>query len=112
MHLPDPDSFSRHETVPADRHLSPLERRVVRMARDDADRGLIEPRGSRLARLLRLLTGVEGAQPLADARLETLRRYACLERRGDRRAGDVAARLIGLGFPAEALAGAALIARG
>ncbi|TVV75157.1 hypothetical protein [Sphingomonas solaris] len=111
MHLPSPDSFCRHEIVPATRHLTTLEERVVMLARRDADRGAFEPSRSGFARLLTLLTGVEGPQPLADDRLETLRRFACFERRGDRRAQAAAADLIGFGFSPEALAGAAVIAR-
>ena len=111
MHLPCPDSFSRHETVPAPRALTALEQRVVLLARRDADHGAILPRQTGFAKLMRLLTGIEGPQPLADDRLETLRRFACFERRGDRRASDVAADLLGLGFSPEALAGASAIAR-
>lgn len=111
MHLPHPDSFCRHETVPAARSLTMLEQRVVLLGKRDADRGAILPRMSGLAKLMKLLTGIEGAQPLADDRLETLRRFVCFERRGDRRARDVAADLLGLGFSPEALAGASAIAR-
>ncbi len=111
MHLPDPASFSRHDTVPAARSLTALEHRVALLARRDADRGAIMPRTSPLARFLSLLTGVEGPQPLADDRLETLRRFVCFERRGDRRARHVATDLLGFGFSAEALAGASAIAR-
>lgn len=111
MHLPNPESFCRHDVVPAARSLTPLEQRVVLLAKRDADRGAIEPRRSAFARLLTVLTGIEGPQRLADDRLETLRRFACFERRGDRRAAHVAADLLGFGFSPEALAGASAIAR-
>ena len=111
MHLPRPDSFCRHDTVPAARWLTALEQRVVLLAKRDADRGAILPRRSGFARLMTWLTGIEGPQPLADDRLETLRRFVGFERRGDRRAAHVAADLLGFGFSAEALAGASAIAR-
>ncbi|WP_156678344.1 hypothetical protein [Sphingomonas profundi] len=111
MQLPTRDSFDRHETVPAARTLTALEQRVVLLAKRDADRNAIEPRTSAFARLMTMLTGVEGPQPLADDRLETLRRFVGFERRGDQRARAFAANLLGLGFSAEAVAGAAAIAR-
>jgi hypothetical protein len=111
MHLPRPDSFGRHEESPISRSLTALEQRVAVLARRDADRNAILPRRSIFAKLMTILTGIEGPQPLADDRLETLRRFVGFERRGDRRAGDAAANLLGLGFSPEALAGASAIAR-
>ena len=108
---PAPTASAATTRFPPPAHLSALEQRVVLLAKRDADRGAIVPRQSGFARLMTLLTGIEGPQPLADDRLETLRRFACFERRGDRRAAQVAADLLGLGFSAEALAGASAIAR-
>ena len=111
MHQPDAESFARHDAVPAPRTLSALEQRVALLARRDADNGMVTPGRSILARFMRALTGVEGPQPLADDRLEALRRFVAFARRGDRRARDIAGDLLRLGFSPEALARAEAIAR-
>ena len=111
MHLPDHEAFSRPDMGATAFDLSVIEERVILLAKHDADRGEIEPRASIFSRLVKLLTGVEGPQPLADDRLEALRRFVAFERRGDRRAADVLSDLIRLGFSPLALSGASAMAR-
>ncbi len=57
----------------------------------------------RVASWLATLTGVQRVTPFADARLEALRLFACMMRRGDRRLDDLAARLLAAGFSETAL---------
>jgi hypothetical protein len=113
MKFPAADSFTRHESCPAaDRPLSTLERRVVHLGRIDADRG---DRGTSrspwLGRLFAMLTGISDVQPLAEERLEMLRRYASATRRGDKAAMALASQLREFGFSADALGTAAALAR-
>ena len=61
-------------------------------------------------RLLFALTGIEKARPLADQRLELIRLFSCMIRRGDRRASGIAADLLGLGYTQQALHQALVIA--
>ena len=56
-----------------------------------------------IRRFVRLLTGIEGANPLANERLEKLRLFACMLRRGDRRFDGFAAELIEQGYQPRAL---------
>ena len=58
--------------------LSDLERRTLRLARRDPAASAVPP--SRLGRRLRRLFGVNAPNPLADPRLEALRRYAVMLR--------------------------------
>ena len=55
------------------------------------------------AALFTRLTGIEGVTPFADERLELLRLFACMMRRDDRRADDIATRLLANGVSPEAL---------
>ncbi|SFS11959.1 hypothetical protein [Sphingomonas jatrophae] len=86
--------------------LTPLDWRVVALARAEADRhgtAAFRPR-TRLGRMMDWLTGVEGGvRQLADERLETLRRYVGLARRGDRDAATAAAMLATLGLAPAAI---------
>jgi hypothetical protein len=110
MKFPAADSFTRHESCPAaDRPLSTLERRVVHLGRIDADRGT--SRSPWLGRLFAMLTGISDVQPLAEERLEMLRRYASATRRGDKAAMALASQLRELGFSADALGTATALAR-
>jgi hypothetical protein len=114
MHMPVPDSPTRDETcLIFGQPLSDLERRVVHLGRADADRG---DRGrSRWPRMRAFLAGLAGhnpAPPLAEERLETLRRFASATRRGDKAgANSIARELRVLGFSADALGTAAALAR-
>ena len=81
--------------------ITPLEWRVVVLATRDADRGAwqaAEPRFRRLRRVFEALTGWQGVQRLADERLEKLRLFICMKRRGDCRAENLASSLVALGF--------------
>lgn len=87
-----------------DQAISPLEWRVALLAASDADRGLVgEPRFPRLRKLFEMLTGTPGIQRLADERLEKLRLFVCMKRRGDRRAEILASDLLAMGFVPVAL---------
>lgn len=85
--------------------ISALEWRVAMLARRDAECGweASEPRFPRLRRILTLLTGVGSIPRLADERLEKLRLFLCMKRRGDRRADVLAADLLAMGFVPVAL---------
>jgi hypothetical protein len=71
------DIFARADVLP---RLSALERRVVLLSR--RDRMPAGPIGQFAATLARRLFGLEPANPLADARLEALRRFAIALRLG------------------------------
>jgi hypothetical protein len=84
--------------------LTGLEWKVValalREASDGGCGGIVPP--SRLTRLFRriahALTGWEGPRPLADPRLETLRRFVCTSRWGHHDAAALAQSLLQQGF--------------
>lgn len=85
--------------------LGALEWRVVALARREADRfgrAAIAEAGA-LGRLFARLTGMRGVARLADERLEALRRFVCLARRGDLRMAAAAATLDALGFSTGAI---------
>ncbi len=52
----------------------------------------------RLVRLWRLLSGAETPRPLADPRLDAVRRFVCAARRHGVRARDLMPELLGHGF--------------
>lgn len=87
---------------------SALEWKVVSLAMREAnDRG--EPKGW-LSRLFHSMTGLAPKMPLADPRLETLRRFVCKVRaRAD--IADMTARLQEFGYSARQLAALAQLAR-
>lgn len=106
--FPDPAAFTVLATPgeePA--ALSGLEWKVVTLALREAEDarccngkparrlGLI---GRALRAAARGITGARGPLPLADPRLETLRRFVCLLHGGHREAEKLARRLIDLGF--------------
>ena len=113
MKFPSPDSFTRHAACPvADPPLTELERRVVHLGRADADRGnRSRPLSPLFTRLVGVLTGVRPVQPLAEERLELLRRYACATRRRETGTPTLAEQLRGFGFSADAIGTATALAR-
>jgi len=80
--------------------LSRLEWQVVSLALREAEScgcgGVAPP--SRLSRLWAALTGREQARPLADPRLETLRRFVCRLRWNDAAAEKLGQELVDLGY--------------
>lgn len=84
--------------------LSRLEWQVVSLAMREAgecgchDVIAPSPIGRAFRRTIALITGGPERKPLADPRLEALRRFVCLSRWGNRAAEEVAGRLIELGF--------------
>jgi hypothetical protein len=92
--------------VPSSGRLTPTERQAVEIGRDDAfrlgwDAGL--SRTNWVHRVIARLTGIHGATPLADARLEKLRLFAAMMRRDDRRMHAVADELVAEGLSQGAL---------
>jgi hypothetical protein len=86
--------------------ITPLEWRIAMLAARDADChgwDASAPRFPRVRRLFELLTGARGIQRLADERLEKLRLFLCMKRRGDKRADEVATDLFAMGFVPVAL---------
>lgn len=72
--------------------LDPLSRQVALLSRRDTRGSLMSE--ARLVRLFRILFGTTGARPLANARLEALRRFCVLDRQGDPRGEEAAASLV------------------
>lgn len=104
---------AREEAFGADAaELGALEWRVVALARREADRfgGRALAEAGAFGRLVARLTGIHGVARLADDRLEALRRFVCLARRGDLRMAAAAAALGGLGFSTGAIHAAAAAA--
>ena len=93
--------------------LSDLEWKVVRLAIREAGEAAVGepgPLGRRLRTFWSAVTGWEPKRPLADPRLELLRRFVCTQR-GRRDAAELAARLVGLGFTPNQLTAVTLLAR-
>lgn len=99
--------LARPDQLPA--VLTPLEWRVVMLARREADRfgaaaiGSGNAAGRWLGRVWSRVTGREGVRRLADDRLEALRQFVCLARRNDRRLCAAATGLAALGFAPAAI---------
>jgi len=95
-------------------HLSTEEWQAVTVALRDADRfACAAPRGAKegkLARLFRLLTGIEQPTPLADERLDTVRRFVCASRRNVQRAREIGAELVAHGYSAAQIEALRLVA--
>jgi hypothetical protein len=102
--IPEPTAFTLASAIPDEQPmLSGLEWKVVALALRETDTCCgTDDAPSRLAHLLRrigrALTGWEGPLPLANPRLETLRRFVCMLRRGHRDAATTAQSLVRLGF--------------
>ena len=113
MKFPAAESFTRHATCPVgDPPLTELERRVVNLGRCDADRGnRSRPLRPRFSAWLAAFTGVRPVQPLAEERLEALRRYACATRRREPGVRMLAEQLRAFGFSADAIGTATALAR-
>ena len=107
MFQPDPPPGGEAYAPPA--RLAAAERGVALLARTDAARFGWDgaPRRAGLSGALRRLfvglTGIEPVPALADPRLERLRLFACMMRRGDARAGPLAEALLHDGFAEAAL---------
>ncbi|OHT20483.1 hypothetical protein [Edaphosphingomonas haloaromaticamans] len=88
-------------TLPADAPtLSKLEWQAVAIGLREVDGcgcGSIEP-PSRFRRLWTTLTGAEAVRPLADPRLEALRRFVCRLRRSGEDVEKLGQELIALGY--------------
>jgi hypothetical protein len=82
--------------------LSTAEWQAVTVALRDAERfGCVPEQGVKeggLSRLFRALTGIEKPRPLADPRLDAVRRFVCASRRNVVRAREIAAELIAMGY--------------
>ena len=97
--------------------LSPLEWKVVALAlREAGDHGCggyTPPSrfGMFVRRMVAALTGYQGKLPLADPKLETLRRFVCTARGRAEVAAELGRKLIDLGFSARQVAAVATLAR-
>jgi len=106
MFLPSGNGEFQQKARTGEPAISALEWRVAMLARRDADQGgweASEPRYPRLRALFEMVTGVGRIPRLADERLEKLRLFLCMKRRGDRRADVMAADLLAMGFVPVAL---------
>jgi hypothetical protein len=95
-------------STPLDR-LSARDEQALDVGRQDAGRfgwDASLPKGflrRTIAEWIVKVTGLERARPFADERLELLRLFACMMRRGDRRLAGIADRLLILGVGPTAL---------
>ena len=103
--------IAANENLPA---LSQIEWNAVVIALRDADRRAHEPARSRVGRFfdkaVAVLTGNEPATPLADPRLETLRRFVSGSRRHHRSDERTATELLEHGFSCAQLRAISLLA--
>ena len=91
--------------------LSPAEWKAVSIAINDAtNRGCGAGEPGPLARLITTLTGIERPRPLADPRLETLRRFVCDTRRSRGMADQFVPALMEQGFNQAQVRAIALLA--
>lgn len=114
--LPDYATFTVQpapdEEPPA---LSGLEWKVVSLALRESEKGGCAgvrqpgPIGRALRVFHRAVTGARGTLPLADPRLETLRRFVCMMCWGNSEAEKLAARLIDMGFTQSQIRAVALL---
>jgi hypothetical protein len=115
--IPEPTAFALAADSPDEQPmLSGLEWKVVALALRETDTCCGADGGpSRFAHLLRrigrALTGWESPLPLANPRLETLRRFVCMLRRGHRDAAATAQSLVRLGFSQRQLHAVATLVR-
>ena len=83
-------------------HLSTAEWQAITVALRDAERfACSAPKDSaegRMMRLFRMLTGIEKPRPLADPRLDAVRRFVCASRRNVARAREIASELTAFGY--------------
>jgi hypothetical protein len=100
--------------VAAQPRLSTAEWQAVTVALRDVERfACAAPAGKaegRLSRLFRALTGIEQPRPLADPRLDAIRRFVCASRRNVARARDIAAELIAFGYSRDQIEALRMIA--
>ncbi|PTQ12683.1 hypothetical protein CLG96_00495 [Sphingomonas oleivorans] len=103
------------QTSIAEPMLSKLEWKVISLAFNEATEcgcgSFEEPSrlGGAVRRAFNWITGIEPSRPLADPKLESLRRFACETRRHGRPAKDLAPALIEHGFSAGQVQAVALL---
>jgi hypothetical protein len=88
--------------IQAHPHLSTAEWQAVTVALRDVERFACatsdgKPEGV-FSRLFRAITGIERPRPLADPRLDAVRRFVCASRRNMARAKEIARELLDLGY--------------
>jgi hypothetical protein len=105
-----------HDAATSGQHapvLDDLEWKVVSLALREAGPAPVREPGAigrKVRALWSAITGWEPQRPLADPRLETLRRFVCTQR-GRRDAAVLATRLLAMGFTQNQLAAVTLLAR-
>ena len=114
--IPDSATFTIQPAPSAEPpSLSRLEWKVVALALREASEGgchdVLSPSRFRhwLSRMVRAVTGWEGPRPLADPRLETLRRFVCTSRWGHGDAASLAQSLLHQGFNQNQLRAVAML---
>jgi len=88
--------------VAAQPRLTTAEWQAVTVALRDVERFACavpagKPEGG-LSKLFRALTGIEKPRPLADPRLDAIRRFVCASRRNMARAREIAGELMDFGY--------------
>lgn len=94
--------------------LSNAEWQAISIALNDAERSVeVAPRDKpegRLGKVFRMLTGIKKARPLADPRLDTVRRFAWATRRRIAKAREIGGELRAFGYSCEQIEALRLIA--
>jgi hypothetical protein len=99
--------------IKAQPHLTTAEWQAVTVALRDAEHlscGASSKPEGRFSRLFRALTGIEQPRPLADPRLDAVRRFVCASRRNVARAREVASELIAMGYSREQIEALRIVA--
>lgn len=99
--------------IKAQPHLTTAEWQAVTVALRDAEHlscGASSKPEGRLSRLFRAVTGIEQPRPLADPRLDAVRRFVCASRRNVVRAREVASELMVLGYSREQIEALRIVA--
>jgi hypothetical protein len=102
------------QDIQAQPRLSTVEWQAVTIALRDAEHAIhVAPQGQaegRVARLFRALTGIEKARPLADPRLDAVRRFVWASRRRIAKAREIGGELRAFGYSCEQIEALRMVA--
>jgi hypothetical protein len=102
------------QNIQAQPRLTAVEWQAVTIALRDAEHAIdVAPQGQsegRVSRFFRMLTGIEKARPLADPRLDTVRRFVWASRRRIAKAREIGGELRAFGYSCEQIEALRLVA--
>jgi hypothetical protein len=102
------------QDIHAQPHLTTVEWQAVTIALRDAEHAVdVAPQGQpegRVSRVFRMLTGIERARPLADPRLDAVRRFVWASRRRIAKAREIGGELRAFGYSCEQIEALRLVA--